>query len=250
MFQPFNRNCKTPFRVVRDHCRNLGTITAAIPRCTLNGKLNLLGTTALVALASILAQASGIERGSALHRGEKKPMPPQMVDYTKFDDVIVLDCEERPGYIKFQGSQLSPVVRVRVNVRRDTRQNQFASESKYQDLWFNEILPIGSKRFTTNPIKEKHEIGIFLKQGAESMNDAEIAACAAALVRLRLEAHMNRNQLLTVRIPSNIFERLKIQLQRQNFVSYRENSLNITTLIPIPLETEFGKREVMAFLPP
>jgi hypothetical protein len=178
-----------------------------------------------------------------------KPLPPQMVDYTKFDDVIVLDCEERPNHLKFSGSKLNPLVRVRVSVRCDTKNNQFASETKYQDLWFHQADPVGCKRFITNPVKERHEIGIFLKQGADNMNDTEIAACASALIRLRLEANLNKNQILTVRIPNNIFERLKIELAKQNFVSYRENSLHIMILIPIPLETEYGKREVMAFMP-
>lgn len=172
-----------------------------------------------------------------------------MVDYTPYDDVVVLHCEEQPGYIKFNGVQLKPVVRVRVNVRINTKENRWAPETKYEDLWFKDGTPIGSKRFITTPVKERHEVAIFLKDGMDILNDAEISACASALVRLRLEASLNKNQILTVRIPSMIYERLKIELQKQNFVSYRENSLNITTLIPIPLESEYGKREVMAFMP-
>jgi hypothetical protein len=203
----------------------------------------------LIAFSSLLMQSSGLERTSTLQRREKKPLPPQMVDYTPYDDVIVLHCEEQPDYIRFDGVQLKPVVRVRVNVRVNTKENRWAPEQKYENLWFKDGTPIGSKRFTALPIRERHEVGIFLKDGSDLLSDAEIAACAGALVRLRLEANLNKNQILTVRIPSTIYERLKLELQKRNFFSYRENSLSIRTLIPIPLESEFGKREVMSFMP-
>lgn len=202
-----------------------------------------------LALSSLLLQSSGLDQSSTLQRRERKPLPPQLVDYAQYDDVVVLHCEEQPGFIKFDGVQLKPVVRVRVNVRVNTRENRWAPEQKYEELWFKEGTPIGSKVLTSSPIKERHEVGIFLKDGSDILNDSEIAACASALVRLRLEANLNKNQILTVRIPSTIFERLKVELQKQNFVSYRENSLTIRTLIPIPLESEFGKREVMSFMP-
>lgn len=184
-----------------------------------------------------------------MHLREKKPMPPQMVDYTKFDDVIELDCQEQPGYINFAGAQLKPVVRVRVFCKCGTRHNQFAEETKYQDMWFKNGSPIGCKHFITLPIKERGRIGVFLKN-PDTLNDAEITACAAALVKLRLEATLNKNIIDTVRIPSYMYERIKLELQKQNFFSYKQNSLRITTLIAIPLETDVGKREVMCFIPP
>jgi len=202
-----------------------------------------------IAACSLLLQSSGIEESSALRLREKKPLPPQMVDYTVYDDVLELDCEEKPGYMKFAGAQLTPVVRVRVTCRKDTRSNQYAPEEKYEDLWFKNSETIGCNRFIENPVKERHRIAIFMKQDAGSLTDAEIAACASALIRLRLESCLNRNLLATVRVPHNIFERMKIELSKQNFVSYKENSLYIKTQIPIPLETEYGRREVMSFLP-
>ncbi len=185
---------------------------------------------------------------SALSLREKKPMPPQLLDFTKYDDVIELDCEEKPNYLKFADTRLAKVVKVRVSCRLDTRNNHYSPEYKYQDLWFNQGLPIGCKHFSKFPIKEKHEIGIFLKASNRTMGDAEIAACASALVQLRLQSTLNGNLITTVRIPSYIFERLKLELAKQRFVSYRENSLSITTLIPIPLETDLGGRETMCFL--
>lgn len=208
-----------------------------------------LNTIVAVAALSTLLQASGVERESALHLGEKKPMPPQMVDYTKFDDVIELDCEEKSDYLNFAGAQMKPVVRVRVFCKCGTKQNQYATEVKYQDMWFKNSSPIGCKHFITLPLKERGRIGIFLKN-PDTLNDAEIAACAAALVKLRLEATLNKNIIDTVRIPSYMYERMKLELQKQNFFSYREHGTRITTLIAIPLETDVGKREVMCFIPP
>lgn len=198
---------------------------------------------------SMLLQASGLESKSSLHLREKKPMPPQMVDYMKYDDVLELDCEEKPNYINFAGTQLNQVVRVRVFCKNDTKHNQFAPETKYQDMWFKNGASLGCKHFTKLPLEQRHRIGIFLKN-PDTLSDVEIAAFASALVSLRLEATLNKNIIDTVRIPSYMFERMKLELRKQNFLSYKENSLNVKTLIAIPLETEVGKREVMCFIAP
>lgn len=211
-------------------------------------RINSVAGIAIFAFSTLL-QASGVERESALHLGEKKPMPPQMVDYMKFDDVIELECKQQPSFANFAGAQLKPVVRVRAFCKCDTRHNQFAPATKYQDLWFKNGAPLGCKHFTTLPIKQRARIGIFLKD-PDTLNDAEIAAFASTLVKLRLEATLNKNIISTIRIPSYMYERIKLELHKQNFFSYRENSLNVTTLIPLPLETEVGKREVMCFIPP
>ncbi|MBX9691759.1 MAG: hypothetical protein K2Z81_05200 [Cyanobacteria bacterium] len=188
------------------------------------------------------------QRRSALSLREKKPMPPQYLDFTKYDDIIELECEQKRNYLKFADTRFANVVKVKVRCRLETRNNQWAPETKFQELWFNQGLPVGSKHFTSFPIKPRHEIGIFLKTGDRTMGDAEIAACAGALVQLRLQSTLNANMISTVRIPSYMFERMKLELAKQNFVSYRDNSLSITTLIPIPLETDLGNRETMCFL--
>lgn len=184
---------------------------------------------------------------SALRFREMKPMPAQFIDFTAYDDVIKLTCEEKSNYLNFPSVKLKPIVKVSVSCLCSTKHNHYAPEAKYQELWFHKANPISCKHFTTFPIKERHEIGIFLISD-RTLSDAELAACASALVRLRLETAVNQNMIVTVRIPNDCFERLKLELQKQNFVSYRENSLNITTLIPIPLETELGRRETLCFL--
>lgn len=184
---------------------------------------------------------------SALRFREMKPMPPQLIDFRAYDDVIKLTCEEKPNYLNFPSVKLTPIVKVNVSCLCNTKQNHYAPEAKYQELWFHKANPISCKHFTSFPIKERHEIGIFLNNDRR-LSDAELTALASTLVRLRLETAINQNMIVTVRVPNESFERLKLELQKQNFVSYRENSLNITTLIPIPLETELGRRETLCFL--
>ncbi len=181
---------------------------------------------------------------------EKKPPPPQVVDMTEYDDVLKLQCDEQKNYLTFSGSKLKPIVRVRVTYHRDTRYNRYAPEAKFEDLWYRNSLPIASKRFIPLPIKDGDDIAIVLKPNATNFSEPEIAACANALARLRLEASLNRNLLVAVFVPDYIFDKLIAELDKQNFVPCNQFGQYASTLIPIPLVTELGRRQMLTHLPP
>ncbi|MBX9666691.1 MAG: hypothetical protein K2X93_03690 [Candidatus Obscuribacterales bacterium] len=201
-----------------------------------------------IALCTLLLQASGTEQSSALHLREKKPLPPQLVDLGLYDDVIEINCEEKDNYLSFRGSELKPIVKVTLDCRLDTRRDRGAPANKYQELWYRNDLPLASKHTMPLPIPDKHRIGIFLKSRVRNLSDAEITALASTLVRLRLETILNRNILATVRIPNYAYPKLVLELQRHNFVSYKEKGRFVTTLIALPIETDLGIRETLCFL--
>ncbi len=202
----------------------------------------------LVAI-SVPSRAEGDVPTSALRLREKRPLPPQITDMSKYDDVIELNIDERPDYFNYPGSKLLPVVAVEVYCRVDTKHNQSAPVKKYEDLFYSLSQPLGCKHFTHFPIPERHEIAIFVRSTSGSLSHAGVAACSNALVRLRLEATLNRNLIVTTRIPNDSLSDLIAELEKQNFLKYKEHHESIEVLIPIPLETELGQREMMCFVP-
>lgn len=186
---------------------------------------------------------------SALQSGAQKPMPPQMVDYSPYEDVIELECEEKKEYLDFRGSKLKPILKVKVTCRCDTMHDRLPPEQKYEDLWFRGGTPIGTKQYIPLPIKERHQIAIFIKP-TDYITDSEIAAFAGALVRLRLETMVNHNQIKVIRIPNDTLERMLAQLEKHRFYSYRDNRERIKTLVPLQFETDLGRRETVSFIPP
>jgi hypothetical protein len=201
----------------------------------------------LFCCATLLLQAGGRNGGSALQYNERNFMPPQMVDFSQYDNVVELQCDELKNYISYSGTKLNAVVKVRVECRKDTRNNRAAPLLRYEDLWYQKSAPLGSKKYGSLPIEERSQVAIFVKSKLGLMSDAEIAACASTLVRLRLELTLNRNLVATIRVPNQSLEGLVCELRKQNFVRHSEIFEDLDTLIPIQLETDIGRKETLCF---
>ena len=171
-----------------------------------------------------------------------------MVDFSLYDDVIELHCDQQQKYLTFIGSQLSPITKVDVSYRLDTRHDKLASLAKYEDLWYSKSDPIGCKKCAPFAIKKRDQVAILVKN--ERLTEAEIGALATALVSLSLELSINRNLTKVVRIPNEALEPLVSELRKQNFLPYRDLQRPVETLIPIPIETDLGKRETVCFQKP
>ena len=188
------------------------------------------------------------QKRSGLQFRQRPPLPPQMVDVSLYDDVIELQSQEQKNYLTFSGSKLKPVSKVKVSYRLDTRHDKTAPIVQYEELWFHNSVPIGSKKLQPFAIKRSDQVAILVKN--ETLNDAEIEALASALVALRLELSMNRNLMAVVRIPNDILTPLSDSLRKQHFLPYGELSRPIQSLVPIQLETDLGKRQTMCFQKP
>ena len=178
---------------------------------------------------------------------ERNLLPPQMVDMAKYENVIELECEELKNYINFSGTKLNSIVKVKVECRKDTKNNRNAPLLRYEDLWYQKAAPLGSKKYGPIPINERDQVAIFVKSKLGLMTEAEVSACASALVLLRLDLTLNRNLIVTIRVPNQALEGLVSELRKQNFVRYDEIYEQLDTLIPIQLETDIGRKETLCF---
>lgn len=196
---------------------------------------------------ALLLQGGGQSGGSALHYNERNLLPPQLVDLGQYENVIELQCDEMNNYIKFSGTKLNSIVKVRVECRKDTKNNRNAPLFRYEDLWYQKGAPLGSKKYGPIPINERDQVAIFVKSKLGLMTEAEVAACASALVLLRLDLTLNRNLIVTIRVPDQALEGLVSELRKQNFARYDEIYEELDTLIPIQLETDIGRKETLCF---
>ncbi len=209
----------------------------------MNQKFNLV----LILCAAFLLQGGGQRGGSALHYNERNLLPPQMVDLGQYENAIEIQCSELKNYITFSGTKLNSIVKVRVECRKDTKNNRNAPALRYEDLWYQKGSPLGSKKYGPLPINEREQVAIFVKSNLGLMTEAEIAACASALVLLRLDLTLNRNLIVTIRVPNQSLEGLVSELRKQNFVRYDEIYEELDALIPIQLETDIGRKETLCF---
>jgi hypothetical protein len=209
----------------------------------MNPKFSLV----LIFCVALLLQGGGRSGGSALHHNERNILPPQMVDLGQFENVIELQCDELKNYIRFSGTKLNAIVKVKVECRKDTKNNRNAPPLRYEDLWYQNGAPLGSKKYGPIPINERDQVAIFVKSKLGQMTESEVSACASALVLLRLDLTLNRNLIVTIRVPNQSLEGLVSELRKQNFVRYDEIYEELDTLIPIQLETDIGRKETLCF---
>lgn len=201
----------------------------------------------LLSLAAVLLQAGGRDGGSALRYNERNVLPPQMVDYAQYQNVVELQCSELKNYISFAGTKLNSVVKVKVECRQDTKNSRGAPPLRYEDLWYQAGTPLGSKKYGNLPIKERENVAVFVRSNLGIMSNAEIAACASALVLLRLDLTLNRNLVVTVRVPNQSLDGLVAELRKQNFARYSEIYEQLDAMIPIQLESDIGRKETLCF---
>jgi len=204
-------------------------------------------TLCLLAVSFVVLSAGG---RSALRVREPRPLPPQVFDMAPYDDVVELQSEQLSNYLNFAGSQLKPIVKVAVSCYCDTKNNHCPQAVQYEDLWFRQGDPIGAKQYRPLPIPERDQIALLIKPRSKPLTEGEIASIAAALVRLRLAFSLNRNLIVTVRIPNQSMDGFIAALRKQNFVPYQEARQRLTVLIPLSLESEMGRREVTCFVQP
>jgi hypothetical protein len=197
--------------------------------------------------AAFLLQGGGQNGGSALRYNERNLLPPQMVDLGQYENTIELQCNELKNYITFSGTKLNSIVKVKVECRKDTKNNRNAPALRYEDLWYQKGSPLGSKKYGPLPVNEGEQVAIFVKSNLGLMTEAEVAACASTLILLRLDLTLNRNLVVTVRVPNQSLEGLVSELRKQNFVGYDEIYEELDTLIPIQLETDIGRKVTVCY---
>ncbi len=174
-----------------------------------------LVSTIFLLTVSILALTAGGR--SALHEPTAKPLPPQVFDMGPYDDVIELQSEEFNNYLDFAGSQLKPIVKVGVSCYCDTKRKHCPDSVKFEDLWFRQGEPVGSKQHAPLPIPERDQVAILLKPRLKPLTEVEIVSCAGAIVRLRLTCSLNRNLIVVVRVPDRHMDDFVSALRKQNF---------------------------------
>ncbi|MBS1991311.1 MAG: hypothetical protein JSS83_12390 [Cyanobacteria bacterium SZAS LIN-3] len=204
----------------------------------------------LILAAALVPLASAVCSGqSGLSQKPARVLPPQVFDMEPYDDVLELEAEELSNYLNFEGSRLNPIVRVKVSCYCKTKIDHAAKALRYQDLWFRHGDAIGLKEYAPLPAEDGDRVALLIKPRFKPYNEAEIAACSAALVRLRLALSLNRNMIETVRVPGLTLEAFVDALRKQHFVPYKELRKHVDVLIPIPLESENGSKVVSCFSP-
>src|SRR6516162_8610975 len=126
--------------------------------------------------------------------------PAQQLPNQHCDDLVYIRAQEQKRFLDFPGSPFKPITKVTVSFRC-VQHGTMGDERLYEDLWYQGQNPLGLRRYRDFDLDKKDLIYVYLS----SSSQAENAASANALVRILLDASLNRDAICGVSVPAGSF---------------------------------------------
>lgn len=136
-----------------------------------------------------------------------------MVDVT-YDWVMQVQTQELKRQFEFQGSTLNPIQKLEVQWYPPKKENE---KTKYEHLWYHDGKAYGMEKQHKMDLPEGEAIAIEIKHKNESATMSEKRAAANAIVRLALDAYINKNPVPEIKVPLDSFGAISNHLQSMGF---------------------------------
>lgn len=160
---------------------------------------------AAVTLASIAAALTLVAAQSA--RAD-------LVDLT-YDWVFQVETKPLPKQFEYQGSPLKPIEKVDVKYHPS---KDAENKTTYEYLWYHDGKPLGLERMKKFEIPQGDSLAIQIKHKNGSSTSGEEKAAANTILRITLDAYLNKNAVALVKLPSDSFYDISSALQNQGMV--------------------------------
>ncbi len=139
----------------------------------------------------------------------------------RYDWVIMADTTELKDFLKYPGSGLHPVSKVKVYYRltpRFGRERGSYAPVAYEELWYHECRPIGCRKTHSLDIDSGQQ-GVLHFRPNKNFGNSHCAV-ANAIVRLMLDAGLKQAMVSCVYVPADIFDQVQSDLGQFNFFPY------------------------------
>ncbi len=143
----------------------------------------------------------------------------------KFNDYVVfIDVSKKKQFLTYKGSQLSSITNLKVTYRKSPRYN-IGSEVdvkslKYEDLWYHDGRPVGSRRYAQLEIAKMKQGSILVRPSEEALR--EPYALANAIVKLTVELSLKDVCLTGAYVPKEMFRDVVSAMAKYDFLQRRE----------------------------
>lgn len=166
----------------------------------------------------------------------------QEVSRPQCEDLIYVRAQEQKGFLDFPGSPFKSMVKVTITYR-SVKDDTMGDERLYEDLWYQGQNPLGCRRYRDFDLRPKDRVFVYLT----ASSPAELSASANALVRILLDANLNRDAIVGVAVPAESFWPLVDCMEVENF--YRAGKLNVrpAVYISLPLMSKDGHKTTVVW---
>lgn len=169
------------------------------------------------AVAAIITVAS---IASAIVLSASQSAKADLVDLP-YDWVVQLETKPLKKQFEYAGSVFKPVDKVDVKYHPSKEQD---NKTAYEQIWYHDGKPLGLERLHKFELPEGDGIAIEVKHKQGTSTSGEEKAAANAILRITLDAYLNKNPVALVRLPSDSFYDISAQLQQQGMMVAPDSS--------------------------
>jgi hypothetical protein len=137
-----------------------------------------------------------------------------------YDWVLQVETTQLKRQFEYKGSTLNPVEKLEVVWYPTKDQNK---KTKYELMYYHEGRPFGMEKLHKLEIDQGDGVAIEIKHKDNNASEAEKKDAANAVLRLALDAYLNRNPLAAVKVPADSFESVSDKLKELGFHDSKED---------------------------
>jgi hypothetical protein len=115
-----------------------------------------------------------------------------------YDWTVRAETQELERYFEYTNSHLRPLDRIVIDYYPGENEK---SSATYEKLWYHDGKPLGLERLQSLGVTRGENICLRITHHNAHPAPGEYKAAANAILRIWLDAHLNKNQLVVVKVP-------------------------------------------------
>jgi hypothetical protein len=180
----------------------------------------LLGV--LAASVSVLLSSSAAQSTS-----QEKP----------YDWTMDIKTQQLERQFDYPGSTIKPIVKTELQYYPSESES---TKTKYQHIWYANGKPLGMERLHKLEITEGDGVSIRVVHKTDSPTSGEYKAAANAILRVLVDAYLNKNAIVTVRVPVASFNSIVNELRNNPHINtaFDGSDNTVDSSVPIFVQAE------------
>jgi hypothetical protein len=154
-----------------------------------------------------------------------------------YDWTVDIKTQQLQRQFDYPGTKLTPVVKTELQYYPMDAQS---NKTKYEHIWYCKGKALGLERLHKFQITEGDGIAIKISHKTDDPTSGEYKAAANAILRILIDAYLNKNALVTVKIPPNSFSPISNELRSNPHIdtSGGGSETPVSSGVPIFLQTD------------
>lgn len=134
---------------------------------------------------------------------------------------IEIDTQQIPRQFQYNGSVLTQVVKAQARYFSSTDPS---TQTQYETMWYSNGRSLGMERQNKLQIRQGDTIAIIVVHKSGSAQSDEQRAAAKAIMKMVVDANLNKNMVATIKVPIESFSTIAQEFQNYRFSPMTDNS--------------------------